>query len=76
LVFAGPDTAPLKTAAARALPGHALAAETADGLDLAGDHPAYGKGPVAGAAALWVCRAGTCRPPVTAAGDVAGALAG
>jgi len=76
LVFAGPDTAPLKTAAARALPGHALAAETADGLDLAGDHPAYGKGPVAGAAALWVCRAGTCRPPVTAAGDVAGAIAG
>jgi uncharacterized protein len=76
MVFAGPDTAPLKTAAARALPGYALAVETADTLDLPADHPASGKGPLAGASALWVCRAGACRPPVTAPAEVAGALEG
>jgi uncharacterized protein YyaL (SSP411 family) len=76
LVFAGADTAPLKTAAAGVLPGHVLAAETADGLDLPADHPAHGKGTVAGEPALWICRAGTCRPPLTTAAEVGGALAG
>jgi hypothetical protein len=75
LVVAGREAAALKAAAARALPGYALAAETAGMLELATDHPAHGKGTVDGTATLWVCRRGTCRPPVTAPADVAGALA-
>jgi hypothetical protein len=75
LVLAGEHATELKTAAAGALPGYALLAEgagAATGLPPA--HPAHGKGSVDGTAALWVCRAGSCRPPVTTPADVADAL--
>jgi uncharacterized protein YyaL (SSP411 family) len=76
LVVAGPEPAPLRAAAARALPGYTLFAETGAALDLPPDHPAHGKGTVDGATALWICRDATCRAPVTAPAAVAGALPG
>lgn len=76
VVLAGPERAALKAAVARALPGYALLAESAGATDLPATHPAHGKGPVDGTTALWVCRDGTCRPPVTAPAAVAGALTG
>jgi len=76
VVLAGPEPAALKAAVARALPGYALLAESAGATDLPATHPAHGKGPVDGTTALWVCRDGTCRPPVTAPAAVAGALTG
>jgi hypothetical protein len=49
--------------------------EVADAPAVPPTHPAHGKGPVDGAAALWICRAGTCRPPATTPSAVAEALA-
>jgi hypothetical protein len=76
LVVAGAERSSLKSAAAAALPGYALLAECDGTRELPADHPAHGKGPLAGNAALWICRDGSCRPPITAAADVAAALRG
>ena len=75
LAFTGSERAGLEAAAARALPGYALATASDGTAPLPPDHPAADKGPVDGTAALWVCRQGSCRPPVTDPGDVAAALA-
>jgi hypothetical protein len=75
IVASGADATALKAAAADRLPGHALMLEVADAPAVPPTHPAHGKGPVDGAAALWICRAGTCRPPATTPSAVAEALA-
>jgi uncharacterized protein YyaL (SSP411 family) len=43
--------------------------------DLPTSHPAYGKGPVGGKAAAYVCRAQTCSAPLTDAAALAAELA-
>lgn len=51
-------------AAAHAVPELGVTVQLA-GADLPPSHPAAGKGPLAGRAAAYVCRAGTCGLPIT-----------
>ena len=77
VVVGDPDQAASLRAAALAAanPNRVLALVPA-GDDLTPGHPAAGKGPIDGAAAAYVCSAGTCSLPITEPAALARALGG